>query len=193
MTTYKTMNGTVGAYGHGDYTDYLPTLKKDGTYRPGKWLPKVQPVLCESGYHGCRNLEEVLEHTARDLYEIEHRGAEDTGNDKAAWEQIRFLRPVLGWNERNLRLFSVDCARSVAHTIPDAERGLYDAILDIYVAYAEYGEEWAVARNVALAVARDMAWDAAQDEAWAAERDAMLANLATYLDGTNEWCVEVTQ
>ena len=53
MTEYKTMNGTAGAYGHGDYTDYLPKQRADGTWKPGKWLPKETPELCVSGYHWC--------------------------------------------------------------------------------------------------------------------------------------------
>ena len=33
-----------------DYTPYLPTLRKDGTYKPGPWLPTIaNPVACQSG------------------------------------------------------------------------------------------------------------------------------------------------
>ena len=76
---YKTMNGTKGAYGFGDYEGYLPKGK-----RPGKWLPRQDPVLCKSGYHVCRDLGEVIEHIGQDLYEVEVKGACVEGDDKAA-------------------------------------------------------------------------------------------------------------
>lgn len=66
---YKTMNGTAGAYGHGDYSGYLPRGS-----RPGKWLPPVKPVLCESGYHSCEDPLGLLVHYGPELYAVEVRG-----------------------------------------------------------------------------------------------------------------------
>lgn len=164
MTLYKTLNGNTGAYGHGDYAAYLPT--EDG---PGPWLPPVKPVLCRSGYHVCRTLEEVVIHLGRDLYEPEVRGDSDEGEGKAAWEQIRLLRRVPEWNEQTLRLFAVDCARlAVSRYGRAGQRGLLNACLDVYVARAEFGDEW------------DAAADAAADAAGAAEDAAGAATYAAY-------------
>ena len=204
MTLYKTLNGTVGSYGHGDYAEYLPHGK-----RPGKWLPKVlHPVLCESGYHVCRDMSEVLTHAGRDLWEVEVRGSCDTGDDKASCEQMRLLRRVDGWNERNLRHFAVDCAESVLHLAQEDQRELLQACLDVTRAYADWPGEWAAARDAARDAVRAAAWDAAGaaardaaraaawDAARAAARDAAGAaaraaaatgNIATYLNGTSEW------
>jgi len=164
MTLFKTLNGTRGSFGHGDYTGYLPKGK-----RPGKWLPKVTPVLCESGYHVCRDLSEVLTHAGPELYEVEVRGTCVEGKDKAAWEQARLVKRVPEWDQRTMRLWAIDCARRVMYISPDHE--LLDAVLDVCVAYAEYGEEWAAARDAAWAAARHAAW-AAKDAAWTAARDA---------------------
>jgi len=193
VTLYKTMDGTTGAYGHGTWS--LPVKNDDGTWTPGEWMPPVTPVLCESGYHVCRGLGEVLAHAAPELYEVEVSGEHVDGDDKAAWESARLVRRIETWNETTLRLFAVDCARRVAHLAEDEE--LTHAILDISVAYAVYGTEWDVAleraaawaaawgaaRATAWAAARDAAWAAARDAAWAAARDAQAGILARYIAG----------
>jgi len=149
MTTiYKTLNGTRGAYGHGDYSKYMPHGK-----RPGKWLPKVTPVLCKSGYHGCRDLGEVLAHFGSELYEVEVRGACVEGDDKAAWEQMRLVRRVAEWNLTTRYLFNIDCARHVQDLWHSDDRLMLTAALDIFTAEAEYGNEWEDAAEKA-------AWDA---------------------------------
>ena len=204
MTLYKTMHGTAGAYSHGDYTGYMPRGK-----RPGKWLPKVQPKLCVSGYHYCRDLKEALAHTGPDLFEVEVRGAQVSGSDKAAAEQMRLLRRVPEWNERNLRHFACDCAESALEYAQDDQRELLQACIEVTRAYADWPDEWDAARAAAWDAAGAAAWDAARaaawDAAWAAARaaawaaawdaawDAQAVNLATYLDGTNEWCERGTQ
>ena len=168
---YKTLDGATGAYGHGDYTGYLPHGK-----RPGKWLPKTKPVLCESGYHGCRDLTEVLDHFGPDLYEIEARGACDSGDDKAAWEQIRLLRRVPEWSEHNLRLFAVDCVRlAVNRYAQKDQRELLHACLDVSVAYLEGFSD----ATAYYAAARAAAYGAAD----AAARADQAALLARYLAG----------
>jgi hypothetical protein len=185
MTDYKTFTGVAGAYGHGDYSDYMPTQNADGTWTPGEWLPPVRPVLCKSGYHWCDGELQLLRHLGEACYVIEHKGETVRGDDKCASETIRLLFPVETYNETNLRLFAVDCARQVAHLTEDPE--LVHAILDVCVAYAEYGEEWATAWAAARAAAWDAtgataraaagaaAWDATGDAAWAAARAAAWA------------------
>jgi hypothetical protein len=197
MTDYKTFNGTAGAYGHGDYSDYMPTQNADGTWTPGEWLPPVKPRLCESGYHWCDGELQLLRHLGETCYVIEPDGETVRGDDKCASGTIRLLFPVEAYNETNLRLFAVDCARQVAHLTEDPE--LTHAVLDVCVAYAEYGEEWAAARDAAGvaagaaaraaagaaagAAARDAAWVAAWAAAGDAAWDAQSDLLARYLNG----------
>ena len=193
-TRYKLLDGTSGAYGHGDYTDYLPRGK-----RPGKWLPKVNPAICRSGYHVCRDLSEVLAHIGPDLYLVEARGQCVNGDNKAAYEQIRLLRRVDTWTEETQRLFAVDCARiAVNRYAQDDQRELLHACLDVTVAAARDAARdaagdaaWAAAWAAASAAARDAAWDAASaaagaaawDAAWAAAGAEEASILARYLAG----------
>lgn len=201
MTIYKTLTGTSGAYGHGDYADYLPTKSEDGAYTPGDWLPPVKPEICSSGYHTCAGVEQLVHHLGESVYEAETRGECVKGDDKQTHESIRLLRKVETWSERTARLFSVDCARRVAHLTGDPE--LTNACLDICVAYAEFGDEWSAAREAAWVAARDAArdaasaasrdaaevaaWDAAEVAAWEAQANL----LARYLAGEEGPLVEV--
>ena len=171
---YKTMDGTTGAYGHGEWD--LPRGK-----RPGKWMPKVMPVLCESGYHVCRDLNEVITHAGPELYEVEVRGACDAGDDKACYEQARLVRRIPEWDQRTMRLWAIDCARRVVYLSPDHE--LLDAVLDVCVAYVEFGEEWAAAWDAAWDAAWAAARDAARDAAGVAETKEQVKLLQRYLDG----------
>ena len=136
---------------------------------------------------------------------------DSNGIDDALW----CLRAVDG-HQSEMRLYAVDCARSVQHLMTDqrsitaidvAERHAYglatDAELDAARAAAS-DAAWAAAWAAARDAAGDAAWDAGRAAAWAAARaaawntagdaaraaagDAQAANLATYLDGTNEWC-----
>ena len=165
MTTYKTLNGHIGAYGYGDYTGYLPTK------RPGKWLPKVTPILCRSGYHVCAELEQLVRHLGEDIYEVEVRGESDRGDDKSAHEQMRLLRRVYAdtWTPETQRLFAADCARIgtrrqisgscctpdldvvVGDTLGhrDAARAAYDAARDAYAAAYDAYDARAAARDAA--------------------------------------------
>ena len=95
---------------------------------------------------------------------------ESNGLDDALW----CLRAVDG-HEREMRLFAVDCARSVQHLMSD-KRSL-DA-LDVADRYANglaTQTELDAARDAARAAAWDAAWDAAGDAARAAARDAARA------------------
>ena len=165
---YKTMDGTAGAYGHGCWD--LP--KGD---RPGKWMPKTKPVLCDSGYHYCRDLKDVLAHVGPELYEVEVRGVTIDGDDKAVAEQARLVRRIPEWNDETCRLFAVDCARLSLQCAAEEQKPLLSACLDVTTAYALYGNEWAAARDAARAAARAAAWAAAGDAAWDAARDAAWA------------------
>ena len=103
---------------------------------------------------------------------------ESNGIDDALW----CLRTVDG-HEREMRLFAVECARSVQHLMID-KRSL--DVLDVSERYAnglatqaELAAAWAAASDAAWAAARAAAWDAARaaawDAAWAAASDAAWA------------------
>jgi hypothetical protein len=197
---YKTLNGTAGSYGHGDYTGYLPNGK-----RPGKWLPKLKPELCESGYHGCDDVLDCLRHYGAHLYECEWRGATVAGDGKRAVEQMRFLRKFHGWTEENLRLFAVDCARIAVNRYGDDE--ILHACLDVTVGWVfgycdgtAQAAAWAAAQAAAWAATRAAAgaaaWAAAWDAAWAATRaaawDEQRSLLMRYLNGEQGPFVEAS-
>lgn len=118
---------------------------------------------------------------------------ESNGIDDALW----CLRAVDGY-QQEMRLFAVDCARSVQHLITDsrsiaaldvAERHAYGKATDQELAAAR-GAARGAARAAALAAARDAAWgaarDAARDAAWGAVREAQ-ANLLALM------CAEIEQ
>ena len=74
-----------------------------------------------------------------------------------------------------MRLYAVDCARSVQHLMAD-ERSI--AALDVAERHADglaTNGEFAAARAAARAAAMDAAWAAARDAAWAAAMDAAWA------------------
>jgi hypothetical protein len=106
MTYYKFLTETnKGACSEFDYSDYLP---KGG--RPGKWIPKVKDVaMCESGYHACEK-RDLMNWANAQLFEVELRGGIVDGDSKTVGQQMRFIRKVDGWNERNLRLAACEIA-----------------------------------------------------------------------------------
>jgi len=96
---------------------------------------------------------------------------DSNGLDDALW----CLRAVEG-HQREMRLYAVDCARSVQHlmtaarsiaAIDVAERHADGLATDAELA-AAWAAAWAVARDAAGSAARD----AARDAAWAVARDA---------------------
>jgi hypothetical protein len=108
---------------------------------------------------------------------------ESNGFDDALW----CLRAVDG-HEREMRLYAVDCARSVQHLMTD-QRSL-DA-LDVSEQFSN-----GLATQAELSAARDAArataWDAASDAAWAAwaARDAAWAAQANLFVLMCEGCYE---
>jgi len=98
---------------------------------------------------------------------------ESNGLDDALW----CLRAVDG-HQREIRLFAVECARSVQHLMMD-QRSL--AVLDVAERFAnrkatqqELDAAWAAAMDAARAAAWDAAMDAAMDAARAAAWDAAM-------------------
>jgi len=92
---------------------------------------------------------------------------DSNGLDDALW----CLQAVKG-HDREIRLFSVWCARQVQHLMEDP-RSI--AALDVSERFANgeaTEEELAAARDAAMDAARDAAWAAAMDAARAAAMDA---------------------
>ena len=89
---------------------------------------------------------------------------ESNGVDDALW----CLRAVDG-HEREMRLFAVECARSVQHLMKDKRRIDAINVAELFANGAATQKEL----DAAWAAARDAAWDAARDAAWDAARDAV--------------------
>jgi len=171
MKYYKFLtDDNRGRYSKFDFSEYLPA---DG--RPGKWLPEIDGELeiCENGYHGCTS-ENLIEWLNAQLFEIEYMGKPENYDNKVNGRQIRFLRKIETWNERNARLFAVWCAREALKLIDDPDPRSVDAC-DVAERYANGNatdEELKAARDAARAAARGAARDAARAAARAAARDA---------------------
>ena len=173
MRYYKFLtDDNRGRYSEFDFSEYLPA---DG--RPGKWLPEIDGELeiCENGYHGCTS-ENLIEWLNAQLFEIEYMGKPEEYDNKVNGRQIRFLRKIETWNERNARLFAVWCAREALKLIDDPDPRSVDAC-DVAERYAngnatdeELEAAWSAAGDAAKAAAwvaaGDAAWDVAWDVAW---------------------------
>lgn len=91
---------------------------------------------------------------------------DSNGLDDALW----CLRAVDG-NQREMRLYAVDCARSVQHLMTDSRSiaaiDVAERHADSLATDAELAAAWAAARDAAW----DAAWDAARADAWDAAWD----------------------
>jgi len=68
---YKVLdeNGRACHGGKGEW--FLPRKKRDGTWTPGKWMPKIENIsLCERGYHLCRR-QDLIYWLHPTIYEVE--------------------------------------------------------------------------------------------------------------------------
>jgi len=169
MTLYKilTADGRASHGGTGQW--FLPTKR-----RPGKWMPLVAPVLCESGYHVVTGpyLLDWLDRAGLAVFEAEVRGRVHESPEKSAHESARLIRR-LRWDDATERLFAADCAARVLHLYErkySADTRPRDAIVAAR-AFAR-GEIGAAARAAAWAAAGAAAGDAARAAAWAAARAA---------------------
>ena len=168
-----------GAYGHGDYTAYLPHGK-----RPGKWLPAVKdPRPCVRGYHVV-DIAHLPAHWGIPgvLYEVEVRGKTVEDGDKTACAQIRLVRRVGELTPGIAATFAADCAERVLGLFeakfPDDDRPR-KAIEAARACIADPTPENRAAAGAAAGAA-GAAWDAAYDAgaAWAAANAANAAGAA---------------
>lgn len=162
MTYYKfTDTKGLGLYSHFDFGPYLP---KNG--KSGKWLPKVEDLeKCARGYHACK-ADQLCDWLNERMFEVEYRGKVEDYGDKVNGAEMRFVREMPGWNEKNQRLAACDIAESVLHIFekkhPKDKRPR--ECIETARRYANgkaTQEELAAARDAARGAARGAAWDAA--------------------------------
>jgi hypothetical protein len=165
-----------------DWTPYLP---KDG--QPGLWTPKIagKLELCNKSYH-LTDADHLLTWCqGNQLFEAETKGKILVGDDKVACRQVRLLRQVESWNDKNLRLFACWCVRKIWHLLTDERSRNAVVVAEKYANGLATQEELAAARDAAWAardVVRDAAWAAAWDAAWDAARAARAAARAAARD-----------
>ena len=126
MTYYKSLSadGCSCSGGHSKWS--LPTQLEDGTYKPGRWMPRIKDIVpCERGYHVFER-KDILPWVNTTLYEAEIRGETIGHEDKTVAQSARLIRPIPGCNERTLRLFACRVAEDVLpifeQAYPDDDR-----------------------------------------------------------------------
>ena len=168
MTYYKFLSADDCSCNGGHSKWSLPTLQPDGTYKPGKWMPRIKDIApCVRGYHVFER-KDILQWVNATLYEAEVRGETIDHGDKTVAESCRLIRPVSGCNESTLRLFACRVAEDV---LPIYEREYPDDYRPrkAIETARRYANGKATDRELAAAWA---ARGAARDAAWAAARAA---------------------
>ena len=176
MKYYKVLKNDGSCVNGGSGKWYLPKKQKDGTWKPGKWMPKIDGRLepCENGYHICRP-SDLIHWLDEAIFEVEYDGEIVEDDEKCVVRKARLLRRVETWNEKSARMFAADCAERVLHIYekkhPDdgRPRKAIQAARD-YANGKITKNELAAARDAA----RDAAWYAARAAAWDAPWDAPL-------------------
>ena len=113
MMFYKVLNLDGSPCNGGDGKWHLPTKKRDGTWKPGKWMPVLTDLVpCKHGYHLCRE-NDLLQWLGPLICIAEGRGEQIVCDDKVVFAQARLLSIYETWNERTARLFAADCAERV--------------------------------------------------------------------------------
>lgn len=144
-TDFQAMHG-----GDFDYTDYLPTMKVDGSWVAGEWTPEIEnPVLCEVGYHltndpygqweGDRGLVFLAE--GRLAYDDGGRGKGRTDSDKISFSQVRLLSPDDKTKTKLLAKMGASVGAVAAPSNPDPHgiQQLADAIINAPLLNAPVG------------------------------------------------------
>jgi hypothetical protein len=80
--------------------------------RPGKWMPKVEVRMCDSGYHVC-TIDQLRTWIAPAIYVVEVRGDHVEDMSKSAWAQARLVRRIEGWGIAEMVEWAQRCAGHV--------------------------------------------------------------------------------
>ena len=182
MKYYKVLKADGNCCNGGQGKWFLPTKQKDGTWKPGKWMPKVKGKLelCMNGYHICRP-QYLINWLNEAIFEVEYKGIIINDDNKCVVREARLLRRIETWNEKSARLFAADCAEKVLpiyekeYPNEDAPRKAIQAARDYAngkINKKQLAAAKVVAWDAARAAAGDVAWDAARAAAWNAARAA---------------------
>lgn len=168
MIAYKVLGADGAPYYGGTGRWYLPTA--DG---PGEWMPAIDPVPCDRGYHLCRDAADLLVWLGPTIWVAEVDGKVITHHNKVVVERARLLRK-LPWDAWTALEFAADCAERALPVYEAAHPGDDRPRRAVEMARA-YGDEatrderstraaaWAAAEAAITAVS-----DAAELAAWAA-------------------------
>lgn len=91
--------------------------------------------------------------------------------------------------DKDVRLFSVWCARQVEHLMTDQRSKNALNVAERHANGHATDEELSAARSAARAAAMDAAWAAARSAAWAAARDVQKDMIIKMLEGNAPWQV----
>jgi hypothetical protein len=160
MKYYKILRDGRSCNG-GDTEWSLPKKQKDGSWKPGKWMPPIvgNPLSCKNGYHLCRE-SDVLGWLNDEIYEAEYYGEIIEEDDKVTVQEARLLRKFENWNESTAILFACWCVRNT----PLRGGGtVWDLLTD-----SRSKKVVEVAEKYAIGDATEEEIDAAYDTAWGA-------------------------
>ena len=156
MKYYKVLKADGSCANGGNGFWFLPTKKKDGTWKPGKWMPRVKGKLepCENGYHICRP-KDLVHWLDEAIFEVEYKGKIIKDDDKCVVREARLLREIETWDEKTARLFAADCAERVL-SIYGKEYPNEDAPRKAIRAARDFANGKITRKE--MAAARDAAW-----------------------------------
>ena len=185
MKHYKVLKANGDCCNGGTGSWYLPTKKKDGTWKPGKWMPKIKGKLepCKNGYHICRP-HDLVHWLDEEIFEVEYKGKIIEDDNKCVVREARLLRRVETWNNKSARLFAADCAERVLpiyeeeYPGEDAPRKAIQAARDFACGKINK-KQLEEAMDAARAGARAAAWAGARAAAWTAAGAAAGAGART--------------
>lgn len=107
---YKSLKNGTAMHG-GQATYDLPTMRHDGTWIPGAWMPRIRRVIpCLSGYHTW-TWRDATRWLGPEIWRAEVRRTTNA-EDKYVSGEIR-LTSGTHWNDQTARLFAVQCAVDV--------------------------------------------------------------------------------
>ena len=180
MKYYKVLKNNGKCCNGGSGKWYLPKKLKDGTWKPGKWMPEIEGELepCENGYHVCRP-QDLVHWLGEAIFEVQYEGEIVEDDYKCVVGKARLLRKIEAWNEKTARLFAADCAEHVLHIYekqyPDDDRPR-----KAIQAARDYAN--GLIDDEELKAARAAAWEAARAAAREAEHKWQTKKLMKYLE-----------